>query len=89
MRSINRPLPIMPRSRLAAVTSHDSYLTAHVSALDHLVSVDVNTAFRSYFVVDVLPYESGDPMTILAGSLQHRNLSREFTQGISSLSIRS
>lgn len=50
----------MPQSRLAAVTSHDSYLTAHVSALDHLVSVDVNAAFRSYFVVGVLPYESGD-----------------------------
>jgi hypothetical protein len=60
MRSINRTLPIMPQSRLAAVTLHDSYLAAHVSILDHIVSVDDNATFRSYFAVDVLPYKSGD-----------------------------
>jgi hypothetical protein len=53
----------MPQSRFAAVTLHDSYLAAHVSIrpfLDHLTSVDDNAAFPSYFVVNVLPYESGD-----------------------------
>jgi len=45
---MNGPLPIMPQSRSAAVTLHDSDLAARVSIrslMDYLTSVDNSAAF--------------------------------------------